>query len=529
MPKARRRKDSEFQTSVTKSVFLYGMPNVEKCSALTEMQNLFTRLVNNDIKLLDKETSVFFQIVKNDKKDPDMRKLEKSMRPAGINSAFCQNAFDIAVTHLSNRLENIRLDMLSDGFGIFAKSKVLFAMSVMEKSRTDMIKAMNGIGKKFHKECALELSAMTNEMFHDIQVQFLDAYATRSLEYKIPELRTVSVPLDSRLMKLERSTNTVMPYVITITNPTGGKRIAVPINTSRHSLHKIDANKMAGAVALQMRGTVLRIGWSYTATRKKPAVDTYIGVDTGITDAFYTSDGRQIGSMNEVIDFYHQEVEPAFAELSDLRNKKRKICHYLRNHELSEDVRRSLIRKVDTLERMMQTMDAPYRKKRHYYEMLDHEIKRAVDTYLDGLNKNTMTVLEKLDIREFNKSKTINGKFSMFARGKLQQKLMETLNWKGYDFMEIVPDFTSQVCPVCGNLDANSRTLKAFKCTCCGHEDDADHNASINIRERANDKEILDVCEKYKYQHKNLQEALRKIYAERCNNYKSSIHMKTAS
>lgn len=177
----------------------------------------------------------------------------------------------------------------------------------------------------------------------------------------------------------------------------------------------------------------------------------------------------------------------------------------------------------------MQTMDAPYRKKRHYYEMLDHEIKHAVDTYLDGLDKNTMTVLEKLDIREFNKSKTINGKFSMFARGKLQQKLMETLNWKGYDFMEIVPDFTSQVCPVCGNLDANSRTLKAFKCTCCGHEDDADHNASINIRERANDKEILDVCEKYKYQHKNLQEALRKIYAERCNNYKSSIHMKTAS
>lgn len=76
---------------------------------------------------------------------------------------------------------------------------------------------------------------------------------------------------------------------------------------------------------------------------------------------------------------------------------------------------------------------------------------------------------------------------------------METLNWKGYDFMEIVPDFTSQVCPVCGNLDANSRTLKTFKCTCCGHADDADHNTSINIRERANDKEILDVCEKHKF------------------------------
>lgn len=80
------------------------------------MQGLFTKLVNDNIKFLDKETSVFLQIVKNDKKDPDMRKLEKLMRPAGINSAFCQNTFDVAVTHLSNRLENIRLDMLSDGF-----------------------------------------------------------------------------------------------------------------------------------------------------------------------------------------------------------------------------------------------------------------------------------------------------------------------------------------------------------------------------------------------------------------------------
>lgn len=154
--------------------------------------------------------------------------------------------------------------------------------------------------------------------------------------------------------------------------------------------------------------------------------------------------------------------------------------------------------------------------------MLDQEIKKAVSSYLNDLAKNTMTVLEKLDIREFNKSKKANGKLSMFARGKLQQKLMITLNWKGYDFMEVVPDFTSQVCPVCGNLDADNRKDKAFKCTCCGHEDDADHNASVNIKERANDKEILAVSKKYEYQHKKLQEALRQIYADRCSAYKKA-------
>lgn len=31
--------------------------------------------------------------------------------------------------------------------------------------------------------------------------------------------------------------------------------------------------------------------------------------------------------------------------------------------------------------------------------------------------------------------------------GQLQKKLMETLNWKGYDFKEIEPDYTNQLLP----------------------------------------------------------------------------------
>lgn len=40
----------------------------------------------------------------------------------------------------------------------------------------------------------------------------------------------------------------------------------------------------------------------------------------------------------------------------------------------------------------------------------------------------------------------------MFCRGKTQEALMKALNWKGYDFVEVAPEFTSQVCPVCGNF-----------------------------------------------------------------------------
>ena len=68
MPKARRRKDSGFQTAITKSVFLYGNPNKEKLAVLKRIQLSFTALVNQDIKILEQEKSVFLQIVKNRKK-----------------------------------------------------------------------------------------------------------------------------------------------------------------------------------------------------------------------------------------------------------------------------------------------------------------------------------------------------------------------------------------------------------------------------------------------------------------------------
>ena len=107
----------------------------------------------------------------------------------------------------------------------------------------------------------------------------------------------------------------VMPYVIIITNPLKTRqRITIPIDTSRHFLHKIQNSKMAGTVLMQVRKGNLRIGWSYDSTRQQPATTNCIGVDTGISDCFHTSDGRAIGSMSPVIDFYHEEVEPAFAE-----------------------------------------------------------------------------------------------------------------------------------------------------------------------------------------------------------------------
>ncbi len=119
----------------------------------------------------------------------------------------------------------------------------------------------------------------------------------------------------------------------------------------------------------------------------------------------------------------------------------------------------------------MRNMDAPYRKNRHYQQMLNHEIASDVQKYISSIDQSTLTVLERLDIKEFKSCKKLNGRRSVFARGKLQKRLMEELNWHGYDFMEVEPDYSSQTCPVCGHIDKESRNGKYFHCTHCGHED----------------------------------------------------------
>lgn len=88
MAKARRRKDTQFETSMTKSVFLYGSPNKDKSKIIRDMQNEFTKMVNGYIRLLAGNDKFTLQIVKNDKKSSDIRKFEKSIRPKNANSAF---------------------------------------------------------------------------------------------------------------------------------------------------------------------------------------------------------------------------------------------------------------------------------------------------------------------------------------------------------------------------------------------------------------------------------------------------------
>jgi putative transposase len=55
--------------------------------------------------------------------------------------------------------------------------------------------------------------------------------------------------------------------------------------------------------------------------------------------------------------------------------------------------------------------------------------------------------------------------------------------WQGKMFVQVPPQNTSNTCNICGYSDKNNRkTQSEFICLKCGHSENADFNASENIK-----------------------------------------------
>lgn len=71
--------------------------------------------------------------------------------------------------------------------------------------------------------------------------------------------------------------------------------------------------------------------------------------------------------------------------------------------------------------------------------------------------------------------------------GERRRQLEYKTRLHGSVLIPVAPFHTSQTCAACGLVDPESRKGcgRLFACTRCGHEDDADHNASMEIEARA--------------------------------------------
>ena len=522
--KAKKRKKTSKKLKMEKSVFLYGKPNIEKRNLLKQQQNDYTNAINFYISVLydihNYDIDTYISILNNTTKSPKLRELEKILRhKTNLKSALSQAAFDEAINRVSNQFVSIKNQIYSIEKNPFTSSNMLYTMMLYDYSKEEMYQKVKSVKEvnenelhyllinqnilkedkqkekvkrikklqsniSFYKELLSYLNVLFYSEFNYKVLEFNLWYRVISDSFKQPYCKKTEVQLTSVACKLQKSDDIKAPYIIEIINSKENKRILIPLNTSSRCLKRLEKYE----VGTSMRYTIRKDGTIKVTVPIQKEITTskeifeYLGVDTGISDMFHTSNDISIGSCysNEV--FYKDFVEPALAEINKLKIKKKKLKDYLHKHkkDLSDKQIKQHLDKINHIETNIRQNKKSKKLLNKYHNQTEQFINQACNEYIDYLkkqknSKSIMTVLELLDMKEFNKSKTENSMHSMFVRGQLQKRLMEKLNWNGFNFMEVDPAFTSKVCPICNNLSEKNRNGKTFKCICCGYTDDADH------------------------------------------------------
>jgi len=128
---------------------------------------------------------------------------------------------------------------------------------------------------------------------------------------------------------------------------------------------------------------------------------------------------------------------------------------------------------------------------------LHHEISHAItEKYgriaVEDLNIKGMTASAAGSVEEPGKmvkqKSGLNRVILEKGWGKFVNQLEYKSAWKGGEVVKVDPKNTSRMCSECGHIAAESRTTQEkFKCVQCGHQENADVNASKNILSRMNE------------------------------------------
>lgn len=232
------------------------------------------------------------------------------------------------------------------------------------------------------------------------------------------------------------------------------------------------------ALGGDMRNVTIRrkSGHWYASIQWQREVDTpvassmpTVGVDRGITNFAATSDGKLVAPLNS---FRRIEVKLAKAQRRLARKKKfsanwkKQKAKISRIHAKAANARKDFLHKLSTSI-----------AKSHGVVKIEKLRVRNMSASARGTVEDPGTNVRAKS--GLNKSILDQG-WSMFAT-MLKYKLSAAFG----ELVEVDPAYTSQTCSCCGTIDKASRKDQAtFACGHCGHTENADINAAINISRR---------------------------------------------
>ena len=289
--------------------------------------------------------------------------------------------------------------------------------------------------KKLFHRCisANKHCSFTDKRFSELNLKPIH----QSRFFSKPDLKNFSITLDLRLIDFQYGLH--FDEFVRIKTPLFHEHkkraitINVPIKHHKHS-RKFESWKRKNSVRLTLKNNVMNLELIYEKEAPKLKTNgSVLGIDQGYKKLLSCSDGTFLGS----------EMESIYKFIS---NKK----------QGSKSFKRALIHRTNETNRICNSLNLS-------------NVKELVVEDLKNLKHKT-----KLSTNFMNK-------MQRWVYPAVLGKLESLAEMNGVHFTKVNPAYTSQTCSQCGCVDPGSRQGEGFRCLHCGHEIDADWNASINI------------------------------------------------
>lgn len=321
---------------------------------------------------------------------------------------------------------------------------------------------------------------LTNkDLFNELKQDVEDRFYEIKSKYNIPQKKEYQIWCNTALtvdVELKE-----FQWVFTIDNNTPistwcGRpifdKMIIPVKFSEYHKQRLDGKKLANSFNLRLNkyNKIELIGvYEVEIENEVNEITNTVGIDIGLKKLIVSSDGEIV------------EQNPKILKKLSKIVKKQKNRQCLQSH-LQKKLNDESFMLSDKHYLKMQTRLSTFVKTDNRYK---------IKQFLEG-RENDLIVMEDLDIG-YSKthSKQVNYLLKRLGIQGIKNSLLDYCKKLGINTQLINPAFTSQQCPICGYISKeNRKTQEMFSCVKCNHTDNADHNASINIRERINNKKI---------------------------------------
>ena len=285
------------------------------------------------------------------------------------------------------------------------------------------------------------------------------------------------------------------------------------IRLKGHRLTPQDEQPNKITITLKGRRILVRLGYKHELPGKSnPAKATNpVGVDLGIALSIATSSGDSYQSPNEAA--LTGQIKDAQQKLTRIISSAVATKRAGVRAVINQNNRQILTAKGKPRTQIVWTSGEPpksYLKARRLLAdlherrgVLRHDFRHRATTQVvkqAALGHNDLIAMEDLQVDQMTGSaqgtvekpgRNVRQKAGL-NRSILQQgwgEILTMLEYKaesaGIPTVRVNAQATSITCAACGHRDTKSRKSQAlFRCTNCQHEDNADHNASVNIGDR---------------------------------------------